>query len=897
MDPISEATQALTEAGRMFSAANVAKLEEQLAALRKLDYHPGAAAVIDRITEMLAAAPMPDPAKGRKRRKMAAAGAGDKTVMKEATVADLSWEDITERVEDAVFEKFGLYDPDDQPMIGMMSVRAQGDDECDCCIATYSDRVVFRKDEVLYSTPYTLTTGGMVQLGDATEVIARYESLAESAAATAALAATAVQILEAVAGSSGREWDVLLIEVGLSKNGKYYPPETLQAAVHLFEGAYAFADHPTDQERKDRPERSVKDKVGRFVEVAYGTVNVGGKLLEGLKARFKVIAPWLREGLMEAHSAGEPDFYGLSINAEGKVGRKQHGGRLVQWVEAITAVSSVDVVTDPSAGGRVTRLVASMGAGAEQEAAGEEGEHMDPTEMAALIRTQVAEAVTAAMPTLMTALKEANAPAAATTEAAAGLVEEVKALKEASRKADGRARLTEALAAAAISDVSKARIRASYTELLDRRDFTPEELTASITEAHTYEAALVQQFSNPRGVGAVRSGITVGAGMHDKYNLGLQGFFRGENVDGVPQFRSLREAYARWTGQDYLDVDPLQMISDFGAKYDSALSHKRLQESLTTASWGEIFADNLYVMMLRNYAASPYYNLWRMFVSEVEDVPDFQTRHWARTGGYGDLSTVAEQATYPALTSFADEEVTYAIAKRGGLDDATMEMLTYERGAQKVREIPRGMARAANRTLYKFVLNLITTDNPTMGYDSVALYNSAHGNTGTTALSLNGVDVTQRAMRDQTAYGESSEILGPRNKIKYLIVPNELEMRAQRIVNPSDGYFINMPDSATAAVGDSGTGIDPQAFKGKGIGVFVYDQLTDATDWWAVADPAEVNTMIIGFWRGQQEPELFVQDNPTVGSVFTADKISYKVRHVYSGVVSEHRSFYRQVVT
>ena len=784
MDPISEATQALTEAGRMVSAANIAKLEEQMAKLKALDYHPGAAAVIDDITEMLsAAAPAP----------------------------------------------------------------------------------------IMEAAP-------------------------ESPAASVAALASGVQILEAVAGSSGREWDVLLIESGLSKNGKYYPPETLQAAAHLFEGAYAFADHPTDAERAARPERSVKDKVGRFVEVAYGTVNVGGKLLEGLKARFKVIAPWLREGLMEAHSAGESDFYGLSINAEGKVGKKQHGGRLVQWVESITAVSSVDVVTDPSAGGRVTRLVASMGAGA-NEAAGEEGEHMDPTELAAIIKAQVTEAVGAAMPTLMTALKEANAPAAATTEAAAGLVEEVKALKEASRKADGRARITEALVAAPISDVSKTRIRTSYTELLDRRDFTPEELTAAITEAQTYEAALQQALSNPRGVGAVRSGVTVGQGMHEKYNLGLQGFFRGENVDGVPQFRSLKEAYARWTGQDFLDVDPLEMISAFGAKYDSSLSHKRLQESLTTASWGEIFADNLYVMMLRNYAASPYYNTWRQFVSEVEDVPDFQTRHWARTGGYADLSTVAEQATYPMLTSFADEEVTYAIAKRGGLDDATMEMLTYERGAQKVREIPRAMARAAARTLYKFVLNLLTTDNPSMAYDSTTLYHSDHGNTGTTALSLNGVDVTQRAMRDQTAYGESAEILGPRNKIKFLIVPNELEMRAQRIVNPSDSYLINMPDSATAAVGDSGAGIDPQAFKGKGIGVHVCDQLTDATDWWAVADPAEVNTLIMGFWRGQQEPELFVQDNPSVGSTFTADKVSYKIRHVYSGVVADHRSVYRQVVS
>jgi hypothetical protein len=41
---------------------------------------------------------------------------------------------------------------------------------------------------------------------------------------------------------------------------------------------------------------------------------------------------------------------------------------------------------------------------------------------------------------------------------------------------------------------------------------------------------------------------------------------------------------------------------------------------------------------------------------------------------------------------------------------------------------------------------------------------------------------------------------------------------------------------------------------------------------------------------------LFTQDQPNVGSTFTADKISYKLRFVFGGDVLEHRSFYRQDV-
>jgi hypothetical protein len=81
-----------------------------------------------------------------------------------------------------------------------------------------------------------------------------------------------------------------------------------------------------------------------------------------------------------------------------------------------------------------------------------------------------------------------------------------------------------------------------------------------------------------------------------------------------------------------------------------------------------------------------------------------------------------------------------------------------------------------------------------------------------------------------------------------------------------------------------------------GIVPIVYDVLTDATDWFAVADPQEVPTMVVGFLNGQQEPDIFVADTPNVGSSFTADKITYKVRFIFGGDILDHRSFYRQVV-
>jgi hypothetical protein len=52
-------------------------------------------------------------------------------------------------------------------------------------------------------------------------------------------------------------------------------------------------------------------------------------------------------------------------------------------------------------------------------------------------------------------------------------------------------------------------------------------------------------------------------------------------------------------------------------------------------------------------------------------------------------------------------------------------------------------------------------------------------------------------------------------------------------------------------------------------------------------------TIELGFYGPSDAPELFTQSDPTQGSMFDADKLTYKVRHIYSGTVLDHRAFYR----
>ena len=78
--------------------------------------------------------------------------------------------------------------------------------------------------------------------------------------------------------------------------------------------------------------------------------------------------------------------------------------------------------------------------------------------------------------------------------------------------------------------------------------------------------------------------------------------------------------------------------------------------------------------------------------------------------------------------------------------------------------------------------------------------------------------------------------------------------------------------------------------------VIVVPYWTDANDWAAVADPRRIPTIEVGFFGGQENPELFVQDMPNVGSLFSNDQITYKIRHIYSGAVMDFRGFYKAVV-
>ena len=184
----------------------------------------------------------------------------------------------------------------------------------------------------------------------------REAAAAPSGAGVRTLAAGRLRRVEAgERASSAGEMDVVALRSGTSKNGFFYTPEVVASLAPLLEGAQAFADHPGPQ---DRPERSVRDLVGFYRQARVEEDRTaGGQRQAQVVARLHLLesAGWLESMLREALAQGMPGLLGFSIDVQGQVEtrRDADSGQVVRAVTRFVALNSCDVVTKPSAGGRL----------------------------------------------------------------------------------------------------------------------------------------------------------------------------------------------------------------------------------------------------------------------------------------------------------------------------------------------------------------------------------------------------------------------------------------------------------------------------------------------------------------------------------------------------------------
>ena len=666
-----------------------------------------------------------------------------------------------------------------------------------------------------------------------------------------------------------------------------------QALRHL-EGARCFADHSLDGLPNCGTGRSVRDLVGFYSDAAMGP--------RGPEATLTLLESdgWARAKLLAAWQAGRPNLIGFSVDAVIGVRPVGQGASRALEVERIAAIHSVDMVSAASSGGCALDILERAAAGSLQndcnalihrkganmkedierllealrraggEAAGGPSGRLQAVLTAELATPEVdASRVLAALADWLSSPDTMLAPQAAHSQEQVQeqLREQVNALRqrigEAARQrqaAEGRFLLDSKLAGSRLPKPLAGLVASRFRSGNPSGDLpvSEEAVDAEIHRVREAYAAL-----SPAGRIVETGRVRVLQEPGDKMQTALDRMVGLPAQDSsIPAFRGIREAYVTYTGDE--EISGL------------ASSNLRIHEEFNTAGFPNALGNSLRRLLLRDYQEQDF---GIGLISQFSNVPDFRAQERIRVGYFGDLPTVDTEAdNYDELTAPTDEKASYAVVTFGGLVTVTRKMIIND-DLGTVPRIAARLGRSARRTLAQRVFNLMI--NNAAIYDNVAWFHATHGNLGSTALSTTELDVVRTAMRNRTEKDSGKKLgIGPH----VLVVPNELEGLARQ---ENERQYVDAnftPNRVRFLFGSSSER------------VIVSPLLADANDWYVFANKEEAPTVEVGFLQGRQEPEFFLADNPAAGTLFTKDRIQYKVRHEHEAVVIDYRGAYKEVV-
>ncbi len=705
--------------------------------------------------------------------------------------------------------------------------------------AWYADHVVVRDGGGrLMAYPYTIADDNTVVLG------ASYEVIQQHMPVRVVESVDVGRVIEAAAATG--EWLIRVIRAGESANGNIYPAAVLREAAPMFEGARVFVK--SDDDHIKGAGKDVNKLIGgltapRFVE---GATPEAGEI----QATLRLIEP---EGAIavrfrEAHSRGLSGLFGFSIDAYCDAKKVKRGGKAMREATKFKSVNSVDLIVEPGAGGELIRMVEAKQHTQEQDTMRTrmiEAIRAKRPDLAADITDETAEDVVFARYT--EAMKPAPVAAAVTPEQ---LAEQV-------RMVEARATARATIAASKLPVPAKDKLLAEFAA---RDRFAEADVTAAI-EAETQYLGRFTESGKPiipfNSIELEDRSVKI-ADMLDAF------FDRGHKDHRSVQ--SFKECYIEITGDRRVTGD----IRNANMTRLREAAGTRFIESVSTTTFANVLGDSMRRSLVRMYEGDTDLAAWRN-ICDVVPRNDFRVNEITRIGGYGNLPAVAQGAGYAALTTPGDEKATYAVTKRGGTEDVTMEAIRND-DVGALRRIPQELANAALQTLYEFVFDFIRT-NPTI-HDGVALFHASHNNLGTTAIDATSAAAARLAMVNQTRAGSGKKInTGP----AFALCPFELQ---EAFFN----LFVR------------GTNNDKTYVQTLNPVVIPINYWTDANDWAMVANPMKCPTIEVGFLDGQETPDLFVQDMPNVGSMFSNDKLTYKIRHIYGGNVIDFRGMRKHVV-
>lgn len=263
---------------------------------------------------------------------------------------------------------------------------------------------------------------------------------------------------------------------------------------------------------------------------------------------------------------------------------------------------------------------------------------------------------------------------------------------------------------------------------------------------------------------------------------------------------------------------------------------------------------------------------WPIWCSRAT-APDFKQQSAVILSSAPALAALPEGTEYTFGTMTEGREV-YTIVKYGKGLKFTREMLINDDLGAFNRIVPQMGAKA--KYLEDVVAYGILTANAALGNDSIALFEAGtHVNTGTGAISVANLAAGYTKMGVQKDLDGAALI---ENTPVGLIVPKALEIVAKQLVNST------FDPAATTSINTQ----VPNPFAGSlKIAASPILDATSAAVWYLFADPAKVDTVVVVFLEGEEQPVLDEEED------FDTDCRKYKVRHQVVAKALDYRGLFR----
>jgi hypothetical protein len=703
----------------------------------------------------------------------------------------------------------------------------------------------------------------------------------------------------------GWAWRFQVVAWGLSDTRHIWRPEVFRQsfADYEWENLGAFADHPTETEMRELPERSIQNKVGWWTDKEITAQGMDMTL------HIKPSADWLRQDLHAAYKAGNLDFYGASIlvgiQAKQVTWTDQKPATDVERVKPI----SIDIVTTAAAKGRMKYALASN---REQQ----QGEHeMNKKALLSIfnflntdqfesVRQSLVNGGAQGVTSQSTAeqIVEAIHTDEAIVEQALGFVEEAtKEPTQTARQArtENNANndeipferlplvVRQALVYQAIDDSGlEEAVRQSLRKKVTK-DTTLNQINTRIEDTREALAVLSQS-------GQVDNGRTVivGANSLDKITLGaakMMGLTR-QQFEGTSSYieqevRQSGHTPYRPTESEWNDTPEIfsvkrlyfDMTGDHNLQGINSRAYRQgrrfarqSQTPYQTSDFPDLMSNLMHKRVVASFRENDY-GLPRVVTKRALD--DFKPQIIIVLGFYGDLPVVAENGEYTTYAALTDDKETYSPLKHGKTVDLTIETIANDE-TKTLRQVPDKMGRAARRTLAKFVWLDCLFSNPTMASDSLALFHASHNNLITDALGNTGLENALGKLLMQTERG-SNEKFGFDLTDLTLAVRSDSILKAQTLTdfNQEPGGNTSALDRLLRSAGGR-VKINP-------VGL---PFLPDSNDWMVTASNKEADIVEIGYWMGNEEPEFYDMMGETHEKAFNNDVITrHKCRFIFGG--------------